>query len=296
MLRELVEKIEGSEVLDPWGERLGAVIGPIVGRGRRRDLLTGRWLGHPAHPMMVIVPMACWIGSAVADVVGPAGSMVARRLLGTGVLTALPAAAAGSADWLDTSRAEQRVGTAHAIANNVALAAFAASWVARTRQGTKLGSVLSGVGLGALGVAGYLGGHLAYSRGVGVNTTAFQSGPEEWSTLCPISDLGDANVSSARIGGLQFVVVRRDGRFDVLEDRCTHRGGPLSEGPADADCIECPWHGSRFSTSDGAVRTGPASVPQPAYESRVRDERLEIRRVELGGLRTEPVGAHHDAE
>ncbi len=65
-----------------------------------------------------------------------------------------------------------------------------------------LGRALSGFGIAAIGCGGYLGGHLAYSRGVGVNTTAFQSGPTEWTPLCAVDDLGDGGFvpRSARHG------------------------------------------------------------------------------------------------
>jgi nitrite reductase/ring-hydroxylating ferredoxin subunit len=77
----------------------------------------------------------------------------------------------------------------------------------------------------------------------------------------------------------------------VLEDRCTHRGGPLHEGDVEGQSIVCPWHGSTFDLRTGRVVRGPASVGQPAYESRVQDGRLQIRRHEEGALRRNAVSA-----
>ena len=252
-------------------------------------------MGHPAHPMMVVVPMACWIAAATVDVIGGQGAdRIARRLVGVGVIAVVPAAATGAADWLDTAGAERRIGTVHAIVNNVAAVAFVGSWFARRTGHRTLGRALSGFGIAAIGCGGYLGGHLAYARGVGVNTTAFQSGPTEWTPLCAIDDVddvGDGGVVQAHLGTVAFAVIRRGRDFDVVEDRCSHRGGPLSDGEVDGGCIECPWHGSRFATDTGTVLSGPASVPQPAYETRVRGGKLEIRRAENGGLRQNPVGA-----
>jgi len=201
--------------------------------------------------------------------------------------------ATGAADWLDTSGAEQRVGVAHALANDAAVTLFAGSWLARRSGRSVLGRVLSFVGLGAVGVAGYLGGHLAYGRGVGVSTTAFQSGPEEWTRAVRHDDLPLEAPASVSLDGLALVAVRRTDRVDVLEDRCTHRGGPLSDGAVVDGCLECPWHASRFDAVDGTVLAGPASIPQPAYDTRVIDGWVEIRRAELGDLRRNPVGAVH---
>lgn len=294
-MQRTVDTIEQSERLDPVSSRVRSLIEPLVGDGRRRNLLTGRWLGHPAHPMIVVVPMGCWIASGVLDIAGGPGSRrLARRLIGLGVVAAAPAAATGAADWFDTDGAEQRVGIAHALANDVAVVAFAASWVVRRLGNQRVGRILSGAGAVSVAAAGYLGGHLAYVRGVGVNTTSFQSGPEEWTTVCAADDLPDSGATHLQLGNLDLAVVGDP--LAVLEDRCTHRGGPLSEGDVEDDCIVCPWHGSRFSTRNGAVRSGPASVPQPVYESRLRDGMVQVRRAEFGELRRRPVGARMEEQ
>jgi nitrite reductase/ring-hydroxylating ferredoxin subunit/uncharacterized membrane protein len=294
--REVIERIEGADGLEPLATRMATVAEPAIGTGLRRDMLTGRWLGHPTHPMVVVVPIGCWLGAAIVDWFGGSGGQrIARRLIGVGLMGAVPAAASGTADWLDTSGAERRVGTTHAIANVAATTLFGASWLVRRMGATGAGRVLSGAGLAAVGAAGYLGGHLAYARGVGVNTTAFQSGPDEWTVVRDIEDLPLDTPVRIVSGSIQLVAVRRLDGVDVLEDRCTHRGGPLSGGAVEHDCVECPWHGSRFTTRTGEVRRGPASIPQPAYESRVRDGRVEIRRTETGDLRRNPVGAHVDS-
>ena len=291
-ISDVIERIEGAEALDPLAERMTGLAEPAVGEGFRRDLLTGRWLGHPTHPMVIIVPMACWLGAAIVDLVGGDGSRrIARRLIGLGVVGAVPAAASGTADWLDTSGGERRVGTVHAIANLAATTLFGASWLARRADRTGLGRALSGVALSAVGTGGYLGGHLAYARGVGVNTTAFQSGPDDWTALGDLAELPVDAAVPVVCGSVQLVAIRRQEGVDVLEDRCSHRGGPLSDGTVEGDCVECPWHGSRFDTRTGEVRRGPASIAQPAYETRIQDGRVEIRRTETGGLRRNPVGA-----
>lgn len=292
ILQRLVERLERDERLDRIADKLATVVRPLSKRPAVRDALTGRWLGHSVHPMVVAVPIGCWTGAAILDVTSP-GSAAARRLVGAGVLGAVPAALTGTADWLDTSGAERRVGTAHAFANDVAVGAFALSWLARRRGANWLGAGLSGLGLGAMGVAGYLGGHLAYSRGVGINTTAFQSGPDEWTAVVETAHLEPGVPTQVDLDGLALLVVRRGGLVHVLEDRCTHRGAPLSDGEVVDGCVECPWHASRFDLVDGSVRQGPASIPQPAYETRITEGRVEIRRIETGGLRVNPVGAGH---
>lgn len=290
-LHRLTTRIEAADRLDELVAKVRDRAAPLGRPSWIRSLLTGRWLGHSVHPMVVAVPIGSWLSAAVLDATG-ASAAATRRLIGVGIAAAIPSAATGTADWLDTSGAEQRVGLVHALLNDVAIVLFAASWYTR-RNGRSAGAVtLSGAAVGVVGLAGYLGGHLAYVRGVAVNTTAFQSGPSDWTRLIERTELSVDKPVGAALGGLAFVVIDRSERVDVLEDRCTHRGAPLSDGSVSDGCIECPWHASRFDTADGEVVAGPASVAQPAYDTRIVDGWVEIRRTELGGLRRNPVGAN----
>ena len=64
---------------------------------------------------------------------------------------------------------------------------------------------------------------------------------------------------------------------------CSHAGGPLDQGEVHGDAITCPWHGSTFCLADGAVERGPATTPQPVYETRLRGDTIELR-VNLDGM------------
>ena len=64
----------------------------------------------------------------------------------------------------------------------------------------------------------------------------------------------------------------------AIHDRCSHRGCSLADGRLDGDEIVCACHGSRFDLTDGSVRRGPATAPQPAFEAREHENRLELRR------------------
>ena len=53
-------------------------------------------------------------------------------------------------------------------------------------------------------------------------------------------------------------------------------GGPLHQGRLISEngeaCVVCPWHGSTFRLADGAVKHGPATAPQPTFETRIRSD------------------------
>ena len=288
-LTRLVDRIEAAESLDRPADVLAGVIRTVVRPGPVEDTLSGVPSGHPLHPALVAVPIGAWVSAAVLDAVGDDDG--ARRLIALGVLSAVPTAATGGSDWLTTGGAERRVGFVHAATNYLAIGAYGLSWWARARGARRAGIAASAVGGAALGLAGWLGGHLVYAQGIGVDTTAFVQMPQDWMDAGAVAELPSGGAPSVvDIDGVPVLVAWHDGGWIAMADRCTHRGAPLHEGSVEADCIVCPWHGGSFALADGEVRSGPATRPQPVFETRVVDGRLQVRREELRALRKNPTG------
>src|SRR5215212_3199956 len=66
-------------------------------------------LGHPLHPMLVVVPLGSFIAAVIVDVIGvvagnPTLSVVGFWNIAVGVVGGLLAAAFGLADWLNIPR------------------------------------------------------------------------------------------------------------------------------------------------------------------------------------------------
>ena len=135
---------------------------------------------------------------------------MARRLIGIGTLAALPVALSGAADWLDTDGAERRVGTVHAAANDAALRCSRCPGCSVDAVAERQASRSPRRGHGDRAAA-FLGGHLAYRRGVGVDTTAFQSGPSEWRHVSVDDEIEPSNVVEGRLGSMSFAVIGRAG-------------------------------------------------------------------------------------
>jgi nitrite reductase/ring-hydroxylating ferredoxin subunit len=91
------------------------------------------------------------------------------------------------------------------------------------------------------------------------------------------ADLPEGELRRVEVGERRIVLARQGGHVYALEERCSHLGGPLADGMLEDGCIQCPWHGSRFALEDGRVIEGPASIPQPCFETRVRNGRIEVR-------------------
>ena len=215
-----------------------------------------------------------WLG-------GDESEPAARRLIGLGLLSALPTVSSGYSDWADTEVADEavrRIGIVHAVSNFTAASLFAASWLARRRGDHGRGKALALAAGTVLGGSAYLGGHLTLAEGVGVDHTTFEDGTRDWAAVLEDAQLGDGEMRCVEADGTSVMVARSGGALYALSDHCSHRGGPLHEGTLDAQTVTCPWHHSVFDLRDGALVHGPAAYPQPAWDTRVRDGRIEVRR------------------
>lgn len=291
-LDKLLEPIEDATWLDAVADRLSAVLSKVLPTGPVKDAASGTAIGHPVHPMLVAVPIGSWVAATYLDLLGGKKSRpAAQKLIAFGAVAALPTALTGASDWLDTVGAERRIGLVHATANYTALGMYTASWLARRRGNHVRGKALALGASGALGVGGWLGGHLAYAFGVGVDTTAFDSAPEEWTDVAADTDVTATPIKVAA-GDMPVLLVRDGGTIVAIADRCTHRGAPLHEGTIADGCVTCPWHSSVFRLADGSVQRGPATRPQPALEVKVADGRVSVRRpAERHGLRANTTGS-----
>ena len=76
--------------------------------------------------------------------------------------------------------------------------------------------------------------------------------------------LSDVPPGSALLVG-SAAVFNVGGRLYATQNECTHRQGPLSEGELEGSTVTCPWHGSQFDVTTGAVLQGPATEPLKTY-------------------------------
>ena len=159
--------LEHTEQLDAVGDRLRPVVLDALERWPGlASVLHGRPLGHALHPLLTDVPLGLWTSATVLDLVGGEGAQpAADRLVGLGVLAALPTSLTGAADWAVSGRRTRRVGSAHAALNSVGLGLFAGSWCARRSGARRLGVALSLAATGVVGASGFLGGHMSFRLG-----------------------------------------------------------------------------------------------------------------------------------
>lgn len=277
---ELVVSLGKVAPLDRVAKPLADAVSRVLPRGLVKDGLSGTWLGHPLHPLLTDIPIGSFTSATLLDLLGgPGAEPAADILVGVGVAASLPTAAAGMSDWADTYGPDQRIGVVHAASNVAGIALYAASLLARRRGHRGAGTSLGLLGMGVMTLGGYLGGHLSYARGIGVNNTFWQHPPEEWTPVLDDDDLADGAPRHVEANGATVLLYRSHGRILAIGSRCSHAGGPLHEGEIDAaaECVTCPWHQSVFRLSDGKVVHGPATSPQPAFDVRVEGGKILVR-------------------
>ena len=278
----LIERIGAIEALDAPAKAIGKQIRNLLPAGGGvKDALSGTWLGHALHPLLTDLPIGAWTSATLLDLFGGEASRpAARKLVGVGLAAAAPTALTGWTDWADTepgSDEVRRIGIVHALSNATAAVLYGASYAARRRGAHATGVLYGLAGATAMSAGGWLGGDLSYARGVGVNETLFRNEPADWTPVLDASMLVDDRPTAALAGEREMLIVKRNGVIHALANRCSHRGGPLSDGELKGDCIVCPWHDTHFRLQDGSVEQGPSTYAQPVYEARVQEGRVEVR-------------------
>jgi nitrite reductase/ring-hydroxylating ferredoxin subunit/uncharacterized membrane protein len=261
---------------------LGALLRPL---GPVKDLLHGRWLGHPLHAAVTDIPIGTLLVAVVLDLAGQRAA--ADIAIVATILFMLAAAASGAADYVDTDGTARMRATVHSSLMVVALLLLVVSAVLRTGDGADR-TVPIALGLVAfliVSAGAYVGGDVVYVLGNMVDRHAFRGRGTKWIRLDlgGITDPGqlpEATPTKARAGINDLVVVRVGDALHAMHAVCAHAGGPLAEGRVVDGCVECPWHGSRFGIADGRVRRAPSVDDQPAYEIRPAEAGgFEVRRI-----------------
>jgi nitrite reductase/ring-hydroxylating ferredoxin subunit/uncharacterized membrane protein len=287
MTLELAERLAASQTwLDGLSDRLQPIIRNAMAKSGRQtaDLLDGVWLGAPLHPALTDVPVGALTAAVALDAVGIAtrSRAVDRHAdgaLGVSVAGALAAAATGLADWRYMRGEKRRLAAGHGLLNVVGVAFNATSLGLRLADRRRAGQVSSAIGIAVAGLAAHLGGQLSFGMGVRVNQAQVGSGPREFQVVLDESQLEGTAIREVDVGGEAVLVTRStSGELCAIANTCSHFGGPLAEGERDGDIVVCPWHGSRFDVCTGKVRGGPAVFPQPRFQCRARNGKIEVGR------------------
>jgi uncharacterized membrane protein len=151
-----------------------------------------KFLGHPVHPMLIVLPLGMFIAAVVFDAVylwrgEETLATVGYWNMAGGIIGGLLAAVFGLMDWLaipNGTRAK-RIGLLHGLSNVIVVAAFAFVWMMRSRMETPVPTmntfIIEAAALVLGAIAGWLGGELVDRLGVGVDDGASLDAPSSLS-------------------------------------------------------------------------------------------------------------------
>ena len=163
--RRLMRRIEEFEALDPAVRAAEPPAGRLVHNRRLRSFLHGDATGIPLHGVLTDAPFGAWFMAMYLDLYSDPGTQrAATRLIGLGIITAVPTALSGWAEWALAGRGTKRVGIVHAGLNGTAVLIFAGSWAARQRGRRRLGVGLARAGGLVLIASAFLGGYMGSAR------------------------------------------------------------------------------------------------------------------------------------
>jgi uncharacterized membrane protein/nitrite reductase/ring-hydroxylating ferredoxin subunit len=247
--------------------------------------------GHPIHPALIPFPFAFLYGAVIFDVLGlladhPGWRATGGYLAVAGILAALIAAVPGFIDYLYTvppnSSGKARA-TRHMTVNLGAVALFTiAVWLRVALPETPVPSLaLELIGAALLTAGGWMGGVLVSRNQISVDHRYAGAGkwrearlaaPAAGSLVVAGTDELEVNqMKLLRVGDRRIVLARTENDWVAFDDHCTHRGGSLAGGVMMCSTVQCPWHGSQFDVSTGAVRAGPAEQPISTYRLEERN-------------------------
>ncbi|HTZ38083.1 MAG TPA: non-heme iron oxygenase ferredoxin subunit [Stellaceae bacterium] len=101
---------------------------------------------------------------------------------------------------------------------------------------------------------------------------------EGFVAVAKVGDLAPGEMTFVAVERERIVLANVEGCFYALRDVCGHRNAPLSRGRLDGYAIECPLHFAQFDVRTGKLIDGPVSADVPAYEIRVEDGTVYLRR------------------
>ena len=90
------------------------------------------------------------------------------------------------------------------------------------------------------------------------------------------SELAPGQAKRVEVQGKAIALFNLGESYHAIDDTCTHRGGPLSEGDVEGQVVTCPWHGAKFNVTSGEVLGPPARAGVSRYTVRVKGSDVEV--------------------
>jgi nitrite reductase/ring-hydroxylating ferredoxin subunit len=94
--------------------------------------------------------------------------------------------------------------------------------------------------------------------------------------LAGVDELPPGTAKQITVNGRKLALFNIKGNFYAIDDTCTHRGAPLSEGDCEGTEVTCPWHGARFDLTTGVPLCPPASQGVMVYKLQIVGNDVQV--------------------
>lgn len=91
--------------------------------------------------------------------------------------------------------------------------------------------------------------------------------------ICNAVEIPEGNSKVFENNDMEIVVVHVEGSFYALDNRCSHKKGPLSLGQVLGQTVICPWHGARFDLQSGRLFEGPNCKSLKSYTIKLNQDK-----------------------
>jgi len=98
----------------------------------------------------------------------------------------------------------------------------------------------------------------------------------EFVKVAKTGDIAPGKAKSVELGVKRIAIFNIEGSYHAIDDTCTHRGWPLSEGMIVGTKVTCPWHGAVFDLTTGSVRGLPAPRSVSRYPLRIDGDDIKL--------------------
>lgn len=97
--------------------------------------------------------------------------------------------------------------------------------------------------------------------------------------LYPVASISEIPLGHSRcveVSGKIIAVFHTAEGWFAVDERCSHRGGPLSEGVQHKGRISCPWHNAQFELATGRCLSSPKLSSVKTYRVVLKEEVIQI--------------------
>ena len=94
--------------------------------------------------------------------------------------------------------------------------------------------------------------------------------------VAQVDRVPEGTMKAVSVQGVPVLIVKVEGEFYALSDKCTHYSGDLSQGKLKGIIVTCPRHGAQFDVTTGSQIKGPGDESVSVYKVKVEGKSIKV--------------------